>query len=98
MPTTLQPSETKPKPMRPSHYKKCLETLRLSHRELAAILGCTEPLPGLWAIGQRSVPPAIAEWLVACVRVRNEHPYPPPPIGWRRMGRTAGPKRGIARL
>lgn len=80
--------------MRPSVFKKYLETLRISHRELAVMLGCTEPLPGLWAIGRRTVPPAVAAWLEACVKVRERHPYPNPPKGWRRPGRTAGPQRG----
>jgi hypothetical protein len=82
--------------MRPGRYRRCLEMLRLSHRELAAILGCSEPLPGLWAIGQRSVPPAVAAWLEACVAVRNEHPYPRPPRGWRRSRR--GGERGTPGL
>jgi hypothetical protein len=78
-----------PRAMTISRYKQCLETLRLSGREVARILGASRRLPETWALGRQSVPPKVAAWLEECARVREENPYPPPPRNWRR--RPSGP-------
>lgn len=81
--------------MTPRQFHLCLDTLRLSQRSLAPALGCSEKLPRLWAMGTRSIPPVVAEWLDACVRIRQRYPDPEPPAysEWRR---PPGPQSAAA--
>jgi hypothetical protein len=75
------------KPMTLSRYRHCLAVLNLSQRDLAKLIGCARPLPGLWATGDRTIPPAIGGWLEECVKIRTENPVPPlpkPPRKWRK--------------
>ena len=74
--------------MAPTQYQQCLDRLHLGHRDIAVLLRCAVQLSKMWSRGERSVPPAVAEWLLRCIDVRDEHPYPDPPKQWRRPGRS----------
>ena len=65
--------------MTPTRFRECLAFLGLSQRGLAPVLGCTDRTTRHWAAGSHPIPPAIADWLEEWVRVRTEHPDPPPP-------------------
>ena len=67
-----------------ARYRDVLAMLRISQRELARMLRCSTRLAADWGVGKQSVPPVIEEWLERCVDVRERHPFPPPPTGWRR--------------
>ena len=66
--------------MTPGRYRACLEALGWSQRYLAVVLGCSDRLPRLWAMGGAPVPPAVAEWLQALVAA---HEAVPVPADWR---------------
>ena len=75
--------------MTPGRYRACLEALGWSQRYLAVVLGCSDRLPRLWAMGGAPVPPAVAEWLVALVAA---HEAVPVPANWRQpRGRPRSP-------
>ena len=74
------------KEMTAKRFLECLDYLRISQRSLAPMLGCSARLPYLWGEGDQSVPPAIADWLEAWVKLRTKAPDPPPPVYWRRNG------------
>lgn len=61
----------------------CLKLLRLPRSHLSRMVGSSEVLVRKWASGERNVPDAVGEWLEACVKIRLNHPYPPPPQEWR---------------
>jgi hypothetical protein len=65
-------------------YQQCLDKLNLSHANISVLLGCAVQLSKMWSRGERSIPPAVAEWLLECLYIRNTHPYPAPPEDWRR--------------
>lgn len=67
-------------------YHQVLDALRLSQRALAPFLGCSDRLPRAWGMGTHTIPPAVADWLEACVDNRRAHPDPLPPTEeeWRR--------------
>jgi hypothetical protein len=64
-------------------YRHCLKLLRLTHIGLGRMVGSSHQLLGKWASGERRIPQEVADWLEACVKIRLEHPYPPPPRQWR---------------
>lgn len=69
--------------MEAAEFRGCIETLRWSQRGVAEILGCDDRLVRRWAVGDASVPPAVAEWLVELAEL---HSTLPPPLAWRRRG------------
>jgi hypothetical protein len=69
--------------MTPERYRQCLDAMRLSQAGLAPLLHCSTALTKAWAIGQKTIPTAVAVWLEACVANRNRHPEPKPPKHWR---------------
>ncbi len=84
------------KPMRRTRFLKCLKILDLGATELALMINANGSLGRFWATGDRPIPPAIAEWLEACVKIRLDHPLPPPPVNWR--ARPPQPRQGIPRM
>ena len=69
----------------------CLKLLRLSQSRVGLMVGSSTQLSRKWGNGERGIPEPVAEWLEACVRIRLEHPFPPPPRYWR----TRWSRRGI---
>ena len=70
--------------MTPTRYRECLDTLGMSQRGLAPILCCSDRLPRAWATGREFIPPEVADWLEAWVKIRLAHPDPSPPESWSR--------------
>ena len=68
--------------MTPTRLRDCLEALRWSQRELAAVLGCDDRLVRRWAVGTPgyAVPGSVGEWLEALATTHIRHP---PPTDWR---------------
>jgi hypothetical protein len=79
-----------------ARYRQCLKLLRMNDRVLAEMIGCSQQMARFWSLGARSIPNVIAAWLETCVKIRLEHPYPPPPIKWHR--RPPRPRMGIPTL
>ena len=64
--------------MTPTHLRDCLEALRWSQRELAAVLGCNDRLVRRWAVGAPSyaVLESVGEWLEVLATAHVRHPTP----------------------
>jgi hypothetical protein len=74
-----------PDAMTPARFRACLEELGISQRDLARVIGSATRLPGSWATGVHSVPPAIGRWLERCVKIKAKQvQLPPAPKDWRR--------------
>jgi len=80
-----------------SRFRYCLTFLRITHRDLAEMLGCSHIKPDDWSRNKGVIPHLVGEWLEQCVRARKAVPDPRPPRDWRRH-RPPGsrPPRGPA--
>jgi hypothetical protein len=83
--------------MTPVRYHEALAALRVTQRELARMLQCSYRLTADWGIGKQKVPPAVADWLNDCIKLRQQHPYPEPPNDWRRFDPRFNLRRARAR-
>ena len=74
--------------MSPERYRECLHELGFTQRGLGRLLGCSDRLTRLWAMGGVPVPDSLAVWLETCLTLRGTRhglkKTPPPPKDWRR--------------
>ena len=67
--------------MTPERFRECLVVLGWSGHRLTKIVDCSPGLAQGWTNGERSIPPALAEWLERRVTLALANP---PPQDWRR--------------